>query len=207
VLRVGLTGGIGSGKSEVARLLGQHGALVIDADALAREAVAVGTPGLDAVVAAFGADMLTADGSLDRPKLGRLVFTDADARARLEAIVHPVVAARSRELMAAAPRDAVVVYDVPLLVEKNLGGDYDVVVVVDVPPETQVDRLVRRRGLSEQEARDRMAAQASRDERLDAADLVIDNSGSLDDLAVLVRAVWATLGRLGSRSTPGSEMT
>jgi dephospho-CoA kinase len=157
---VGLTGGIGSGKSEVARLLAGRGAVVIDADVLAREAVAPGSEGLDRVVAEFGPDVLAADGSLDRAELARIVFADADRLATLNAIVHPYVRRRSAEIMASAPADGVVVNDVPLLVENNLQTGYDVVVVVDASPETQVGRLTGSRGMSEAEALARMAAQA-----------------------------------------------
>jgi len=190
VIKVGLTGGIGSGKSEVARLLAQHGAVVIDADALAREAVAPGTPGLAAVVEAFGEEILAADGSLDRARLGRLDFEDAEARSALEAIVHPYVARRSAELMAAAPADAVVVYDVPLLVEKQLQGDFDVVVVVEADDQERVRRLVNARGMTEPDARSRIAAQAGREQRRAVADVVIDNSGDLTALRSRVAALW-----------------
>ncbi len=147
MITVGLTGGIGSGKSEVARLLAAHGAVVVDADALAREAVAPGTPGLAAVVAEFGPEVLAADGSLDRAALGRVVFGDDTRLAALEAIVHPYVGRRSAELMAAAAPGSVVVYDVPLLVEKGLQDGYDVVVVVDAADDVRLHRLVDRRGM------------------------------------------------------------
>lgn len=193
MLTVGLTGGIGSGKSEVARLLGSYGAVIVDADALAREVVAPGTPGLARVVGEFGADVLTAGGALDRERMARLVFADPDARQRLEAIVHPLVAERAAALMAAAPADAVVVYDVPLLVENDLASRYDVVVVVDAPDDVRVERLVRLRGMSEADARARLASQASREARLAVADVVIDNSSSLPALQRRVREVWDAL--------------
>jgi dephospho-CoA kinase len=193
VLKVGLTGGIGSGKSEAARLLAHRGAVVVDADALARDVVAPGTAGFAAVVAEFGAGILAGDGSIDRPALGRLVFGDPAALRRLEAIVHPQVARRSAELMAAAPADAVVVYDVPLLVEKDLAGDYDVVVVVDVPEQVQLRRLVEARGMSEGDALARIRAQATRAQRRAVADVVIDNSGSREELDRRVDAVWRLL--------------
>lgn len=193
VIKVGLTGGIGSGKSEVARLLAAHGALVVDADALAREAVAPGSTGLDEVVAEFGAEVLGPDGSLDRELLGKVVFSDPARLAALNGIVHPYVGRRSQELIAAAPEGAVVVYDVPLLVENDLQGEYDVVVVVDAPPEVQVQRLTGIRGMTEADARARMAAQATREERLAAADLVIDNTGDLAALHDRVDSVWAEL--------------
>ncbi|KAA0931681.1 dephospho-CoA kinase [Streptomyces apricus] len=193
MLKVGLTGGIGAGKSEVSRLLVEHGAVLIDADRIAREVVAPGTPGLAAVVDAFGEDVLTADGTLDRPKLGGIVFTDADKLAVLNSIVHPLVGARSRALEEAAPADSVVVHDVPLLTENGLAKLYDLVIVVDVGPHTQLDRLVRLRGMTEQDARARMAAQATREERRKIADIVIDNDVPLEALRQRVRDVWAQL--------------
>ncbi|MFF4897496.1 dephospho-CoA kinase [Streptomyces sp. NPDC001068] len=193
MLRVGLTGGIGAGKSEVSRLLVGHGAVLIDADRIAREVVEPGTPGLAAVVEAFGPDVLAADGGLDRPKLGSIVFADPVRLAALNAIVHPLVGARSRELEDAAALDAVVVNDVPLLTENGLAPFYDVVVVVDVAPETQLDRLTRLRGMTEQDARARMAAQATREKRLEIADIVIDNDVPLDVLEQQVAAVWSDL--------------
>jgi dephospho-CoA kinase len=195
VIRVGLTGGIGSGKSEVARLLAGHGAVVVDADALAREAVAPGTPGLRAVVAEFGPEVLAADGSLDRARLGRLVFADDERRAALEAIVHPYVGRRSAELMAAAAPDAVVVYDVPLLVEKQLQDGYDLVVVVEASDDVRLRRLAGTRGTSPEDVRARMAAQASREERLAVADYVVDNDGDLRQLAGRVATLWDLLQR------------
>jgi dephospho-CoA kinase len=198
VLRVGLTGGIGSGKSEVARRLAAHGAVVIDADLLAREVVAPGTEGLAEVVKEFGEDVLTSDGALDRAALARIVFADPDSRRRLEAIVHPRVRARAAALEAAAvaaDSSAVVVHDIPLLVETGQAERFDVVIVVDVPEEIQVDRLVRMRGMTRDEARSRIAAQASRQERLRAATIVIDNSGDLADLDGKVHRVWEELRR------------
>ncbi|MEU9183419.1 dephospho-CoA kinase [Streptomyces sp. NPDC048484] len=201
MLKVGLTGGIGAGKSEVSRLLVEHGAVLIDADRIAREVVAPGTPGLTAVVEAFGEDVLAADGTLDRPKLGRLVFADADRLAVLNSIVHPLVGARSRELEEAASTDSVVVHDVPLLAENGLARLYDLVIVVDVSPETQLDRLVRLRGMTEVDARARMAAQATREKRREIADVVIDNDVPLEALRQCVREVWADLVRR-ARATP-----
>jgi dephospho-CoA kinase len=193
VLTVGLTGGIGAGKSEVSRLLASYGAVIVDADKIAREVVGPGTPGLAAVVEAFGPEVTAADGSLDRPKLGSVVFSDPEKLATLNLIVHPLVGARSAELQAAAAPDAVVVHDVPLLTENDLAPLYDVVVVVDASPETQLDRLVRLRGMTEEEVRARMAAQADRARRLAVADLVIDNDGPLEELEPQVRKVWAEL--------------
>ncbi|MEU6290484.1 dephospho-CoA kinase [Streptomyces sp. NPDC005047] len=193
MLKVGLTGGIGAGKSEVSRLLVEHGAVLIDADRIAREVVAPGTPGLAAVVAAFGEDVLAGDGSLDRPKLGSIVFADPERLAALNAIVHPLVGDRSRALEEAADDDAVVVHDVPLLTENGLAPLYDVVVVVDADPATQLDRLVRLRGMTEQDARARMAAQATREQRREIADVVIDNDVPLDELRRRVAEVWTEL--------------
>ncbi|GBQ01248.1 dephospho-CoA kinase [Streptomyces spongiicola] len=199
MLKVGLTGGIGAGKSEVSRLLVSYGAVLIDADRIAREVVEPGTPGLAAVVEEFGPDVLTPEGTLDRPRLGTIVFSDAERLARLNAIVHPLVGARSAELEAAAGPDAVVVHDVPLLAENGLAPLYDLVVVVDAAPETRLDRLVRLRGMTESEARARMAAQAEPEQRRAVADLVIDNDGPLEALEPRVREVWAELrGRAGA---------
>lgn len=195
MLKVGLTGGIGAGKSEVSRLLVEHGAVLIDADRIAREVVAPGTPGLAAVVAAFGADVLTEDGTLDRPKLGSIVFADPDRLAVLNGIVHPLVGERSRALEEAAAEDAVVVHDVPLLTENGLAPLYDLVVVVDADPATQLDRLVRLRGMTEQDARARMAAQATREQRREIADVVVDNDVPLDELRRRVKEVWDELVR------------
>ncbi|MFJ2212259.1 dephospho-CoA kinase [Streptomyces sp. NPDC101062] len=192
MLRLGLTGGIGSGKSEVSRLLTGYGAVLIDSDRIAREVVAPGTPGLAAVIAEFGPEVRTAEGALDRPGLGRIVFGDPERLRALNAIVHPLVRARSAELEAAAGPDAIVVHDVPLLVENDMAALYDLVVIVDATPETQLDRLVRLRGMTEREARERMAAQATREARRAVADLVIDNDGPLERLEPQVREVWRT---------------
>ncbi|MER6731942.1 dephospho-CoA kinase [Streptomyces puniciscabiei] len=201
MLKVGLTGGIGAGKSEVSRLLVEHGAVLIDADRIAREVVAPGTPGLAAVVEAFGEDVLAADGSLDRPVLGSIVFADPEKLAVLNSIVHPLVGARSRELEEAAAADAVVVHDVPLLTENGLAPLYDVVVVVDATPETQLERLVRLRGMTEEDARARMAAQATREQRRQIADIVIDNDVPLDALHKRVTEVWEDLVRRAHEGT------
>jgi dephospho-CoA kinase len=201
-LRVGLTGGIASGKSTVAKLLASFGAILIDSDVLAREVVEPGTDGLREVVAAFGADVLAADGSLDRAKLGALVFNDATARRRLESIIHPRVRARASELAAAAPAAAVVVQDIPLLAETGQAGRFDAVVVVDAPEEVQLARLAER-GLSSEDAKARIAAQATREERRAIADHVIDNSGDLESLERQVRSVWDQLtARLGQVDRP-----
>ncbi|PFG16951.1 dephospho-CoA kinase [Propionicimonas paludicola] len=201
VLHLGLTGGIASGKSTVAQRLVEHGALLIDADLLAREVVAPGTPGLAAVAARFGAGVLAADGSLDRPALGRVVFADPDARRDLEQIIHPAVRARAAELLASAPDGSVVVQMIPLLVETGQADTFDLVVVVDVPAQLQVQRLMARDGLSEAEAEARLAAQADRTQRLAAADAVIDNTGHPAELRDAVDRFWAAqvLPRLAER--------
>ncbi|WP_331449996.1 dephospho-CoA kinase [Streptomyces prasinus] len=195
MLTVGLTGGIGAGKSEVSRLLVECGAVLIDADRIAREVVAPGTPGLAAVVEAFGEEILAEDGGLDRPGLGAIVFADDEKLALLNSIVHPLVGARSRELEEAAAEDAVVVHDVPLLTENGLAPLYDLVIVVDASTETQLERLVGRRGMSEEDARARMAAQATREQRREIADIVIDNDVPLEELTRRVKDVWAGLVR------------
>jgi dephospho-CoA kinase len=190
VVTVGLTGGIGSGKSEVARRLAARGTVVVDADHIAREVVAPGTPGLAAVVAEFGADVLRHDGALDRERLAAMVFHDEAARQRLNAIVHPLVRERSAQIVASLPADAIVVHDIPLLVENGLSGSFDLVVVVDAAEDAQVDRLRRYRGMTEADARARIAAQATREQRRAAADVVIDNSGELDQLDRQVDELW-----------------
>jgi dephospho-CoA kinase len=190
VLRIGLTGGIGSGKSTVSRLLAERGAVIVDADRIAREVLEPGTPGLGAVAAAFGDGVLTADGALDRPALAAIVFSDAEERARLDGIVHPLVRSRSAELIAAAPPDAVVVNDVPLLVETGGAGSYDLVLVVEADEGTRITRLVQR-GLTAEDARARIAAQATDDQRRAVADVVLDNSGPLEALAAQVERFWA----------------
>ena len=192
-MRVGLTGGVASGKSTVAALLAELGAVVIDADKLAREVVAPGTDGLRRVVEEFGADVLAADGSLDRPALGAIVFGDEPARRRLEAIIHPLVRARARELEAAAPQGAVVVHDIPLLAETGQADRFDAVLVVDVPVRTQIDRMVEQRAMTPEEAEARVAAQATRDQRLSVATYAIDNTGRLEDLRERVTEVFEKL--------------
>ncbi|MEH6376819.1 dephospho-CoA kinase [Streptomyces sp. KLMMK] len=199
MLRVGLTGGIGAGKSEVSRLLASYGAVIVDSDRIAREVVEPGTPGLAAVVAEFGEAVLTPEGALDRPRLGAVVFADPDRLAALNAIVHPLVRARSAELEAAAAPDAVVVHDVPLLAENGLAPLYDLVLVVDAGTETRLDRLVRLRGMTPDEARARMAAQATREDRLAVADMVIDNDGPVEALRSRVEKVWDELRERSAR--------
>ena len=195
VLMVGLTGGIGSGKSVVTRLLAEHGAVVVDADLIAREVVEPGTEGLAKVVAEFGESMLRPDGTLDRPALGALVFADPAKLSALNAIVHPLIGQRTADLLAQARESGatVLVHDVPLLVESHLADAYDAVVVVAADPQTQLDRLTRLRGMSEQEARQRIAAQAPLADKLAVATHVISNDGPIEELAPQVAALWADL--------------
>lgn len=197
VLRVGLTGGIAAGKSTVAARLRRLGAVLVDHDVLARAVVAPGSDGLAAVVTAFGEGVVTALGTLDRRALGEVVFSDPAARERLNAIVHPLVrgAAHAEEASAVAERagsdgTVVVVHDIPLLVETGQAGHFDEVVVVDAPPELRVARLVEGRGMGRTEAWSRVAAQAADDERLAAATVVLDGSGSVADLEAQVDRVW-----------------
>ena len=192
MLRVGLTGGIGSGKSTVADELTRRGAVIIDADRLAREVVEPGTPGLAQIVARFG-DRVLVGGRLDRAALAKIVFADPQARQELESIIHPAVRRRAAELEAAAPSRSIVVHVIPLLVETGQAANFDVVVVVDVESETQLDRLLARGGLSAEEARSRIAAQANRAERLAAADVTLDNNGSLVELQAQVDDLWSDL--------------
>lgn len=187
---VGLTGGIGAGKSAVARRLAELGAVVIDADRLAREVVEPGTDGLAEVRKAFGRDVLASDGSLDRPALAAKVFGNEASRRRLEEIIHPRVRARTAELVATAPPDAVVVNDVPLLVETGLADSFDVVVVVEAPEQVRVERLVRERGMTRQQAAERIATQAPETRRRVVADVVLDNSGDLETLHRQVDELW-----------------
>jgi len=199
VLRVGLTGGIGSGKSEVSRRLAARGAVIIDADVAARQVVAPGTPGLARIAEAFGPGVLRPDGALDRERLGVIVFGDPAQLAKLNAITHPLIGewmqAAERAATETADGNPIVIYDAALLAESGRWASYDLVIVVDVPPEMQVDRLVSQRGMAPDQARARLAAQASREQRLALADVIIDNSGSLDDLDRRVAEVWADLKR------------
>jgi len=194
VYLIGLTGGIASGKSTVARRLYEHGAVHLDADQLARKVVEPGTPALAAIVETFGAEVLRADGSLDRERLGRIVFGDDAARAKLNAIVHPAVRELSGRLIAKAEAenpDAVVVYDVPLLVEANVDHPFDLIVVTDAPKRTQVKRLVEQRGLDPLQAEARVDAQIDREARLKVADVVIDTDGSLGHTMSQADALWS----------------
>ncbi|GAA1774461.1 dephospho-CoA kinase [Agromyces lapidis] len=193
---IGLTGGIASGKSTVARRLYEHGAVHLDADELARRVVEPGTPGLAAIIAEFGEGVLRADGSLDRAKLGELVFDDDEARARLNAIVHPAVRELSGRLIAKAEAenpDAVVVYDVPLLVEASVDHPFDLVVVTNAPRKTQVKRLVEERGLDLNQAVARVDAQVDNTRRLAIADVVIDTDGTLAHTMSQTDALWADI--------------
>lgn len=192
-MRVGVTGGVASGKSTVARILRELGAVVIDADQLARDVVARGTPGLGAVLEEFGTGLLTPEGDLDRPAMAKLVFADEDARRRLERIVHPLVFEQVQRLEERAPAGTLVVHDIPLLAESGRAHTFDAVVVVDAPADLQVRRMVADRGWSEDEARARIGAQASREERRAVATYVIDNAGSPEELRRQVEDVYARL--------------
>ena len=198
-VRVGLTGGVASGKSTVSAILAELGAVVVDADQLAREVVARGTPGLAEVLRAFGPSVLTEDGELDRAAMGAIVFADESRRRTLEGIIHPLVRARAAELEAAAPPDALVVHDIPLLAETGQGSRFDAVIVVDVPTEVQVQRMIGTRAMSREDAEARVAAQATREERLAIATHVIDNTGTRGDLRVRVTEVFADLTRPDDR--------
>jgi dephospho-CoA kinase len=190
MFRLGLTGGIGSGKSTVSARLAEHGAVVIDYDQLAREAVEPGTPGLAAIVERFGTDVIAPDGTLDRPALGVIVFADASARADLEGITHPAIRDLARAREATVPDDGVVVHDHPLLAEMQMAAHFDLVVVVDSPEEVQVKRMVELRGMTEADARARLAAQSAREDRLAVAHVVLDNTGSIEDLRAQVDTLW-----------------
>lgn len=198
-MRVGLTGGVGSGKSTVSAMLAGLGAVVIDADLLAREVVAPGTEGLAEIRAAFGPGVLTADGELDRAAMGAIVFADEARRRVLESIIHPRVRARGAEIEAAAPAGAIVVHDIPLLAETGQASAFDAVVVVDTPTEVQRDRLVRLRGMAPEDAEARIAAQAGRDERRAIATYVVENTGTLEDLRQRVAEVFEKLRACAGR--------
>ena len=198
MVRVGLTGGIASGKSLVAADLAARGAIIIDADVLAREVVEPGTPALAAIVERFGSKVLT-DGQLDRSRLGEIVFADPLARRDLERIVHPAVRARAIELERTAEDAAVVVHVIPLLVETGQQQNFDFVVTVDVDQETQIQRLMARNGFSRAEAESRIAAQATREDRRAAADVVLDNTGTLARLRDQIAALWTVLTSAAAR--------
>lgn len=190
MLKIGLTGGIASGKSLVAARFQELGAVLVDADALAREVVEPGTQGLERIVAAFGEEVLANDGRLDRPGLGALVFDNPERLAVLNGIVHPLVRSRAAAITAATPDDAVVVQDIPLLVETGQGSNFHLVIVVDAPDNVRLQRMLEHRGMTADAARSRMAAQASRKDRLAAADVVLDNSGTVRQLLDQVDSLW-----------------
>ncbi|MFC8181060.1 dephospho-CoA kinase [Rhodococcus sp. NPDC057297] len=190
MLRLGLTGGIGAGKSTVSKRLAELGGVLVDADVIAREVVEPGTVGLQKLVEAFGDDILTADGSLDRPALAAKAFGDDASRATLNSIVHPLVGKRTAELIEGAADDAVVIQDIPLLVEGKMGALFQLVAVVFADAEERVERLVGQRNMPETDARARIAAQATDEQRRAAADIWIDNSGAPDDLDDMVRDLW-----------------
>ena len=194
-MRVGLTGGVASGKSTVSAILAELGAVVIDADKLAREVVQKGTPGLDQVVAAFGPEILTADGDMDRARVGALVFNDEAKRRTLEGIVHPLVFERYAELEASAPEDGIVVHDIPLLAESGRAEGFDAVIVVEAPAAVQVERMLRDRGWTREDAESRIAAQATPDQRRAIATYLIDNTGTPEDLRHRVTEVFEELTR------------
>ena len=197
MLRVGLTGGIGSGKSTVSERLAALGAVILDADKAARAVVEPGTPGLAQIAEAFGPSVLAPDGSLDRAKLAEIVFADESALAKLNAITHPLIRdhiqAAEEAAIQAGPDDLVLVHDIALLAEWGRAKEFDLVIVVDVPTEVQVERLTQQRGMPEDQARARIAAQATRDQRRAIADIIIDNSGPRSDLDRRVTEVWADL--------------
>jgi dephospho-CoA kinase len=203
VLRVGLTGGIGSGKSEVSKRLAAYGAALIDADVAARAVVEPGTPGLGEITAVFGPQVLLPDGRLNRERLGQIVFADDSALAKLNAIVHPLVHERTQQLEQQATATlgpgGIIVHDVPLLAENGLQNGFDTVIVVDAPDDQRLQRLIETRGMTAEHARERMAAQAGRDQRLAIADIVVDNSGTLADLDQQVAEVWSVLHDLAGR--------
>ncbi|MDR0837905.1 MAG: dephospho-CoA kinase [Propionibacteriaceae bacterium] len=192
-LRVALSGGIASGKSLVAGQFAEHGAVIVDTDVLAREVVAPGTLGLEAIVARFGAGVLSADGTLDRAALGEIVFDDDQARADINAITHPLIRDAEIAADAAAPEDAIVVHVIPLLVETGQQASFDKVIVIDSSYEAQVSRLMNRNSYNRMQAKKRVAAQATREERIAVADYVIDNEGSIPETLTQVESVWTAL--------------
>jgi dephospho-CoA kinase len=190
---IGLTGGIASGKSTIARRLAEHGATIIDADIVSREVVAPGSPALASIALEFGEDMIDSEGTLNRAKLGALVFSDAEKLEKLNAIMHPAVKTRSAEVLAKARADnpdSVIVYDVPLLVEADIARNYDEIIVASAPEETRIKRMIQLRGLTDEEAKARIGAQASEAKRLAIADVVIDTGGNLQHTLEQVDALW-----------------
>jgi dephospho-CoA kinase len=192
-MRVGLTGGIASGKSTVSEILAELGAVIIDGDKLAREVVEPGTPGLAQVVEAFGPEILLPDGGMDRAQVGRIVFNDEAKRKLLEGIVHPLIFERYAALEASAPEDGIVIHDIPLLAESGRADTFDAVIVVETPAEVQVERMLRDRGWSRADAESRIAAQATPEQRRAIATYLIENTGTRDELRARVEAVYAEL--------------
>jgi dephospho-CoA kinase len=201
-MRVGLTGGIASGKSTVSEILAQLGAVIIDGDKLAREVVEPGTPGLAQVVEAFGPEILLPDGGMDRAKVGQIVFNDEAKRKVLEGIVHPLVFERYAALEESAPKDGVVVHDIPLLAESGRADTFDAVIVVETPAEVQIERMLRDRGWSRADAESRIAAQATPEQRRAIATYLIVNTGTREDLRARVEAVYAELVADGPSVSP-----
>lgn len=199
MVTIGLTGGVGSGKSTVARLLAERGALIIDADAIARDVLSPGSPALAEVRAEFGEDVFDSDGRLDRAALARVVFTDDSALATLNAITHPRIAARTADIMANAAPDQIIVHDVPLLVENDLAAGYDLVLVVLADQDVRLGRLAER-GMSADEARRRMSVQATDEQRRNVASIVLDNNGTPAELADQVDQAWQAITALQSRT-------
>lgn len=193
---IGLTGGIGSGKSTIARRFAEHGAHIVDADKIAREVVEPGKPALAEIIAHFGVGVINPDGTLNRSALGDIVFTDASERDILNSIVHPAVQRRTTELFAEAPPDSVVVYDVPLLVEANPAYSFDVIIVASAPEGVRVERLMEHRGMLESEALSRIQSQAPEEERLKIAHHVIDTSGDINHTYAQVDALWNQLANI-----------
>jgi dephospho-CoA kinase len=206
VILVGLTGGIGSGKSTVSALLAERGAVVVDADAATRLVQQPGSPVLERLAERFGSNMIAADGTLDRPALAAIAFADADALKDLNDIVHPAVRDEmNRQVSEQAGTDRIVILDIPLLTENPRAG-LQGIIVVDVPVEVQVDRLVRYRGFDEADARARIARQATREERLERADIVIDNAGDVDALIEQIDRTWEWLTSLPQRPPPDASV-
>ena len=200
---IGLTGGIASGKSTVAKRLVEHGAVEIDADQIAREVVAPGTAGLSAIVETFGSDLLQEDGSLNRSKLGSLVFGDELKRLALNAIVHPLVKERTREILAALPEDSIAIYNVPLLVEANVDHDFDLIVTVEAPEDEQVKRMIKHRGLTEAEARARIAAQAKPVERAAISDVILNSNQDINLLLRDADEMWRDIEHKAAEKANG----
>lgn len=200
---IGLTGGIASGKSTVAKRLVEHGAVEIDADQIAREVVAPGTAGLSAIVETFGSDLLQEDGSLNRSKLGSLVFSDELKRLALNAIVHPLVKERTREILAALPEDSIAIYNVPLLVEANVDHDFDLIVTVEAPEDEQVKRMIKHRGLTEAEARARIAAQAKPVERAAISDVILNSNQDINLLLRDADEMWRDIEHKAAEKANG----